>query len=62
MPVTDQQAAALRAQLAGDLAGHKRLLADLGARATAGVTARCSRRRSTPRSTRGSPGRAPWTR
>jgi hypothetical protein len=29
MPVTDQQAAALRAQLAGDLAGHKRLLADL---------------------------------
>ncbi len=29
MPVTDQQAAALRAQLAGDLAGHKRLLAGL---------------------------------
>ena len=29
MPVTDQQAAALRAQLAGDVAGHKRLLADL---------------------------------
>jgi hypothetical protein len=29
MPVTDQQAAALRAQLAGDLAGHQRLLADL---------------------------------
>lgn len=29
MPVTDQQAAALRAQLAGDLAGHKRLLASL---------------------------------
>jgi hypothetical protein len=29
MPVTDQQAAALQAQLAGDLTGHKRLLADL---------------------------------
>lgn len=29
MPVTDQQAAALRAQLAGEVAGHKRLLADL---------------------------------
>ena len=31
MPVTDQQAATLRAQLAGDLAGHKRQLAVLRA-------------------------------
>ena len=30
MPVTDQQSAALRAQLAGDLAEHKRLLSSLG--------------------------------
>jgi hypothetical protein len=33
MPVTDQQAATLRAQLAGNLAEHKRLLASLDKRA-----------------------------
>jgi hypothetical protein len=33
MPVTDQQVAALHAQLAGNLAEHKRLLASLGKKA-----------------------------
>lgn len=33
MPVTDQQAAVLRAQLAGNLAEHKRLLASLDSKA-----------------------------
>ena len=40
MPVTDDQVAALRAQLAGDLAEHKRLLAQLDrAKAASGYSA-----------------------